>query len=551
MGDRVGQQLGNYRLIHALGQGGFAAVYLGEHLHLRTQAAVKVLNGTLTPQDVQAFTREAQTIAAFKHPHILRVLDFGFDGNTPFLVMEVASQGTLRDRHPRGSVVPPLTIVSYVKPVAAALQYAHERKVIHRDVKPENILVDGQQTLLLSDFGIAAMAHSPDSVKTLDHAGTPHYMAPEQIRQKPCLQSDQYALAVVVYEWMTGQRPFQGDNQVAIWMQHLTAPVPPLREKNPAITPAIEQVVLKALAKDANDRFDTVQAFAVALELVVQSEQDASTFIEPDSHHKASAPPDDVPPSEPVNPSTLSRASSPAKPGASPAQPPKSMPVLETRTATPPSKASSTESKDLPAAALTLPPKTTVAQSARKRPITLIDGEDVLRRVRRGDIPSTWRVIRIVPKRVHTLSFFYGFTVFWISGCLVLLLLGLVATLYSAGTWESWVAPVSVILLFGCMLLGFLAGRSFRATFKNMIVVLLPEGFIYGNSKQQKASLVINYTQVAEMHGQGGAMRGVVLRVTLIGEKSRRIVIPYVEDPKAVALSILDAYADFQIIRDV
>src|SRR5437667_3125840 len=126
--------------------------------------------------------------------------------------MEYAPQGTLRDRHPRGSVLPPLTVVSYVRPVAAALQYAHDSRVIHRDVKPENILVDDQQQLLLSDFGIAAMVHSTASMKTLESAGTPHYMAPEQFQGRPCPQSDQYALAIIVYEWLTGERPFQGDS---------------------------------------------------------------------------------------------------------------------------------------------------------------------------------------------------------------------------------------------------------------------------------------------------------------------------------------------------
>jgi serine/threonine protein kinase len=241
MNNRVGQILGHYRLMSLLGQGGFAEVYLGKHLHLGTQAAVKVLDGKLTTQDVQAFTKEAQTIAKLRHQHILRILDFGFDASTPFLVMEYAPQGTLRDRHPRGSLLPPLTVMSYVKPIAAALHYAHDQGIIHRDVKPENILIDDQQTLLLSDFGIATMVHSTASRKTLEVIGTPRYMAPEQFHGKPCPQSDQYALAITVYEWLTGQCPFHGDSLVAIGMQHLSVPAPSLREKNPAITPAVEQ----------------------------------------------------------------------------------------------------------------------------------------------------------------------------------------------------------------------------------------------------------------------------------------------------------------------
>jgi serine/threonine protein kinase len=277
MGDRLGQQLGNYRLIRKLGQGGFAEVYLGEHLHLKTRAAVKILDGKLTERDVQAFKKEAQTIAALKHPHILRVLDFGFDETIPFLVMEYASQGTLRDRHPHASVLSPSTVATYIKPIAAALQYAHTMKVIHRDVKPENILIDDQQTLLLSDFGIAALSHSTASMKTVDSSGTPHYMAPEQFQGKPCEASDQYALAIIVYEWLTGQLPFRGDTFFSIGMQHLSAPVPPLSEKNPEISRELEQIVSKALAKDPKERFYTVQDFAVALEQTVHFTENSST----------------------------------------------------------------------------------------------------------------------------------------------------------------------------------------------------------------------------------------------------------------------------------
>lgn len=143
MGDhfnRVGQQLGNYRFIRLLGEGSFAQVYLGEHAHLGTKAAVKVLHTQLMHEDVDAFRTEARTIAHLIHPHIVRVLDFGVEDKTPFLVMDYAPYGTLRHLHPRGSFLPLATIVTYVKQVAEALQYAHDQKLIHRDIKPENML---------------------------------------------------------------------------------------------------------------------------------------------------------------------------------------------------------------------------------------------------------------------------------------------------------------------------------------------------------------------------------------------------------------------------
>src|SRR2546421_249711 len=117
MADHIGQQFGNYRLIRLLGQGGFAAVYLGEHVHLNTQAAIKVLQGRMSTQDLDAFKREARTILSLKHLHIMRVLDFGVERATPFLVMEYASKGTLRDRHPRGSMLPMPSALSYLKQI--------------------------------------------------------------------------------------------------------------------------------------------------------------------------------------------------------------------------------------------------------------------------------------------------------------------------------------------------------------------------------------------------------------------------------------------------
>src|SRR6266567_6986143 len=138
MADRTGQLLGNYRLIRLLGQGGFADVYLGEHIHLNTLAAIKLLRAQIIEEEAENFRTEARTIAHLVHPNIVRVLDFGVDGNTPFLVMEYAPNGTLRVRHPRGVPVALKEVVSYVQQVAAALQYAHDQKLIHRDIKPEN-----------------------------------------------------------------------------------------------------------------------------------------------------------------------------------------------------------------------------------------------------------------------------------------------------------------------------------------------------------------------------------------------------------------------------
>src|SRR5712691_3780843 len=138
MSDLTGQQLGNYRLIRLLGEGGFAKVYLGEHVYLKTQAAIKVLHTQMTNTDLEGFLAEARNIARLEHPHIVRVLEFGVESQMPFLVMSYAPNGTLRHLHPKGSLLKPHVVVSYVKQIADALQYAHDERLVHRDVKPEN-----------------------------------------------------------------------------------------------------------------------------------------------------------------------------------------------------------------------------------------------------------------------------------------------------------------------------------------------------------------------------------------------------------------------------
>src|SRR5438034_5047048 len=205
------------------------------------------------------------------HPSIVRVLDFDVQEGVPFLVIDYVPNGTLRRRYPKGSLVPLPVIVSAAKQVADALQYAHEQKFIHRDVKPENMLVGRRQEVLLSDFGIATISHSTSSLSASAEgtSGTLAYMAPEQIEGHPRPASDQYALGVVVYEWLCGERPFDGSVS-EVMVQHLSMPPLPLRERVSTIPVEVEQVVLRALAKDPKARFASVKDFASALEQASQ-----------------------------------------------------------------------------------------------------------------------------------------------------------------------------------------------------------------------------------------------------------------------------------------
>ncbi len=282
--DHVGQQLGNYRLLRLLGRGGFAGVYLGEHIYLKSHAALKLLNTLLTDQQQDAFLKEAQMLVQLSHSHIVRVLDFAVQDDVPFLVMEYASNGTLRQCHPRGSRLPFETIISYIWQVASALQYAHDQYLIHRDVKPENMLLDDRSNILLSDFGLAVFApHSQEystHVMAEQVAGTSRYLAPEQLQGRPQRASDQYALGVVVYEWLSGTPPFEGTS-IEIAMQHLSMPPPSLRQQVPDLSPAVEMVVLRALEKDPDKRFPHVQNFATALEQALQGANVTSPDLTP------------------------------------------------------------------------------------------------------------------------------------------------------------------------------------------------------------------------------------------------------------------------------
>jgi serine/threonine protein kinase len=263
-GQNAGKRIGNYRIIKLLGKGGFAAVYLCEHRYIGTLAAVKVLRSGMDEIDESNFYAEARIAASLVHPHIIRVLEFGVEGHRPYLVMDYAPNGTMRQLYPQGSRMIPRALVKYVEQIADALQYVHDRGLVHRDIKPENLLL-GDNNLLLSDFGISIAAHKTAS-RTEMIAGTAAYMAPELIEGEACFASDQYALGVVVYEWLCGVRPFLGNSEELL-DQHLYDFPPLLREHIPGIPAAVEEVVLKALAKNPRDRFGSVLEFAAALKV--------------------------------------------------------------------------------------------------------------------------------------------------------------------------------------------------------------------------------------------------------------------------------------------
>ena len=270
-----GERVGNYLLLQELGRGGHAHIYLAEHLYLKSPVALKLLNRSVAlHQDLVRFQFEARLLASLRHRHIVRALDFGWERTTPFLAMDYASRGSILSTFPRGIALSVESIVPAVLQIASALQYIHERQVIHCDLKPENILLGPHNQLWLADFGIATTTPSSPGHPYIRQAvrGTPQYIAPEQVEGNPLPASDQYGLAVMVYEWLCGQPPFHG-SMSELCFQHVSRPPPRLRDHVPSLSAAVERVVLKALSKDPQQRFANVLAFAAALKQASHQKQ--------------------------------------------------------------------------------------------------------------------------------------------------------------------------------------------------------------------------------------------------------------------------------------
>lgn len=266
-----GQHIGEYRLLRQIGEGNLSQVYLAESPSHSKPVAIKVLPKHTVKSDREKFLIQAKILMQVDHPHIVRVYDSGLAGGIPYLVMSYAPHGTLRQLHPKGTRLPLHKVLSYVKQVAEALQYVHDRQMVHRDVKPQNMLLGEKNAVWLSDFGIATISQSlaPEMV---DFEGTVAYAAPEQLQGKPQRSSDQYALAVVAYEWISGQWPFTG-SFFEVAHSHMVIPAPPLKSKGADVSTAIEDVLARALAKEPEKRFGSIIEFAGALEEACRMEE--------------------------------------------------------------------------------------------------------------------------------------------------------------------------------------------------------------------------------------------------------------------------------------
>src|SRR5712691_8285654 len=298
----IGRELGAYSIQAKIGEGGMAQVYKAYHARLRREVAIKVILPQVADQSGfhERFEREAQLAASLEYRNIVAVYDFSQVGNLTYLVMQYVGGGTLRDLPRKEGHIEPHQAVQYAIQMARALHHAHQRGIVHRDVKPQNMLISTGENheLLLSDFGIAKLFDSSSQETILQSApgsvrlnpsltsvdqmvGTAEYMAPEQINRQPVdARTDVYALGIVLFQMLTGQIPFSSTTVQGLLFQHVYTPPRPIREVNPSISPAVEQIILQALAKTPAHRYQSAEAMARALERAV-----------PLSTHQFSTPP--------------------------------------------------------------------------------------------------------------------------------------------------------------------------------------------------------------------------------------------------------------------
>ena len=273
--DKLQAELGTeYILERELGRGGMAVVYLGHDAHLNRKVAVKVLPPELTygsSSIIERFKREAQTAAKLDHPNIIPVHRVSPGGKLIWYVMKYLDGEALNDILEREGQLPVERTVDIVSQVASALDYAHQNQVVHRDVKPANILVDRKGWCTVTDFGIAKALDADTLTASGSIIGTPYYMSPEQCKGKKVgPAADQYSLAVMTYQMLGGHVPFTGDSAVEIVHKHVADPVPPLGVLRPNLSQKVIAVVERGLAKTAEERFATVAEFAAALKAAAQ-----------------------------------------------------------------------------------------------------------------------------------------------------------------------------------------------------------------------------------------------------------------------------------------
>jgi serine/threonine protein kinase/tetratricopeptide (TPR) repeat protein len=302
MATLTGRTLGKYRVGERIGRGGMAEVYEGVHPTLHRKVAIKVLHPHLMESEdfIARFEREARSAASLRQPNIVQVYDFDVEEDIVYMVMEFVDGGSLKDRmldYAKGQGYLPLQEVADVtRQVDRALDYAHERGLVHRDVKPSNILLDQDGDAFLTDFGIVRIMSDTQFTSTGALIGTPHYMSPEQGRGEVLTPaSDIYSMGVILYEMLIGSPPYDADTPLAIIHKHNNEPVPNPRDLRPDLPEAVEAVVVQALSKAPEERFQSSGALSVALDTALELSPE-TVVVEHETH--LSIEPESLPPTE-------------------------------------------------------------------------------------------------------------------------------------------------------------------------------------------------------------------------------------------------------------
>lgn len=271
----IGRRIGSWVLQREIGRGGMGSVFEAQHVSLHTRAAVKVLSPGLESEESfrRRFQREAELQAQLRHPNVARVLDYLEDRGHWFLIIDYLERGSLGDLLARGEAVSRPQALDWTRQALAGLGHAHAHGIVHRDVKPANLLLGSNGEIVVADFGIARGDGVAGLTTTGAVVGTPHYMSPEQIvtPEKVDGRSDIYSLGIVLYEMLAGRKPFDAPSQFAVLQAQVSTPPPPLRAIDPSISPQLEAVVMRALSKNPEDRYGDCASMVRDLEFAPQA----------------------------------------------------------------------------------------------------------------------------------------------------------------------------------------------------------------------------------------------------------------------------------------
>lgn len=270
---------GRYKILDMIGGGGMANVYLAHDMILDRDVAVKVLRMDFAEDEefIRRFHREAQSATSLAHPNIVSIYDVGEEDSIYYIVMEYVDGQTLKQYIQQNSPIRIDDSLEIMKQLTSAISHAHQNHIIHRDIKPHNILIDRHGNVKITDFGIAMALSATSITQTNSVLGSVHYLSPEQARGGMAnRKSDIYSLGIVMFELLTGRLPFSGESAVSIALKHLQSETPSLKRWNPSIPQSVENIVLKATAKDPFHRYDSVE----------DMEEDISTALEPERLHE-------------------------------------------------------------------------------------------------------------------------------------------------------------------------------------------------------------------------------------------------------------------------